>query len=198
MKKYYKMLYGKTSYGSERAYEHKINELVCHNNFDGDPLHNFGGFFVADKSVILRFLTWGTTLYEVLVPDNAQIVEMSGGAVASGVYKVDKMILCNPIQLDDSMVLELIQNSCLSDSAWFETASLCALHGFRESALCIINSYVNKENGEEALMRFRKYYNFRYGFMFGHVQADVACAEEIYRYLQAMCEGFGVQDSYLI
>jgi hypothetical protein len=182
-KKYFKLLYGTTSYGSGQPYEYEINKIQQHLNFDENPKHNYGGFFIAEKYLILRFLTWGTTLYEVNVPPDAKIVQVPGEILKDGIYKTDKMELCNPIQLNDELVLQLIKETNVPEATWFDIISLCALQGFKKSALKIIKLYVTEKNIDEAIKRYTKYYNYRFGFMFGNVQADIECAETIYQLL---------------
>lgn len=183
MKKYFKLMYDTISYGGRKPYEYEINKLTVHDDFDENSEHHFGGFFVAEKPIILRFLTWGTTLYEVVVPSDAKVIEIANPTLKTGIYKVDKMTLTNPIKLNDDLVLKLFQETKVPDIVWFEICSLCALHGFEKSATEIIKLYVNEGNIAEAIERYTKYYNFRNGFMFGYVQANIKCAEKIYQLL---------------
>lgn len=89
----------------DNSFRYKINDVnICH-DFKETELHG-NGFYFADEKNILNFLGYGTTLYEVEIPEDGKIIEINDVCKE---YKTDKIILKNPIQITNEIVKKLLE-----------------------------------------------------------------------------------------
>lgn len=63
--------------GANDNFKYKINELNVSNNWNpatNDP-KEMGGFNFSTEDKILRWLVRGDTLYDVIIPDDAEVID---------------------------------------------------------------------------------------------------------------------------
>lgn len=75
MQKYMRVMYDTRSHAG--GFEYKINEINETDNWNpnADNPKDFGGFNFSTEDKILRWLLRGDTLYDVEIPNDAEIIE---------------------------------------------------------------------------------------------------------------------------
>ena len=71
----------KVMFGNKGAnYEYKIGEVNVANTWNpkAERGREFGGFNYATEDCILRWLHRGDTIYDVEIPDDAEVVKLAG------------------------------------------------------------------------------------------------------------------------
>ena len=90
MSKFVKVMYGTTS-GAKSDFVYKLNEINIANNWNPKANNgkDFGGFNYCSEECILRWLHRGDTIYDVEIPDDAEVVKLQGATI---VYRTNKII----------------------------------------------------------------------------------------------------------
>lgn len=88
------------------VYTYKLNEINVSKSFNEIEQHDNGLYF-ADEQNILNFLGYGNMIYEVVLPDDARIVEIYD---ACKEYKADKIIIKNPQEITPELVQKFLEN----------------------------------------------------------------------------------------
>ena len=57
---------------------------------------DMGGFNFFTENKILRWLLRGDVLYEVIIPDDAEVIECDSISAPHGVFRTNKIIITNP------------------------------------------------------------------------------------------------------
>lgn len=76
-------------------FEYKIGEVNIANNWNPnahDP-QKMGGFNFSTEDKILRWLVRGDTIYDVTVPDDAEIIDCESPSAPHGVFRSNKIII---------------------------------------------------------------------------------------------------------
>lgn len=75
MKKYVKVIDGLTS--NANGFKYKINEINVANiwNPTATTPEYIGGFNFSTEDKILRFIFRGDTIYDVIIPEDAEVIE---------------------------------------------------------------------------------------------------------------------------
>lgn len=157
MSKYLKVMFGTTSGASD--FEYKIGEVnvaKTWNPSENDP-KKMGGFNFSTENSILRWLIRGDTLYDVDLPEDAEVVECDSPSAPHGVFRSNKIIISNPRVVDDDMAMELYIKSNLPEKSYFKAMAGCAVRGYINTALKIFEDKVNKNNVKEALFEFESF-----------------------------------------
>ena len=104
MNKYVRVMDGLKS--NAGGFEYKLDEVNVANNWNpkADTPDEFGGFNFGTEDKILRWLHRGDTIYDVIIPDDAEVILCND---EKGVYRSNKIIVTNPRKITDNMVLEL-------------------------------------------------------------------------------------------
>lgn len=148
MKKYLKVMFGNK--GANFVY--KINEINVADNWNPqsfDP-QKMGGFNFSTEDKILRWLVRGDTLYDILIPSDAQVI-VRANQHPHGVFRSNKIILTNPRIMTDEMAMEFYLKSDLPEKSYYKSLAGCAIRGYRNTCLKIINDRINKQNIDLAL-----------------------------------------------
>ena len=109
MSKFVRVMFGNRS-GAKRDLELKINEVNISDfwNPEAERGEETGGFNYATEDSILRWLHRGDTIYDVEIPEDAEVIERQTSTI---VYRTNKIILKNPRKVDDDMALYFYQIS---------------------------------------------------------------------------------------
>ena len=96
------------------GFDYKINEVNIAKkwnptNFDAEEM---GGFNFGTEDKILRWLHRGNTIYDVIIPADAEVILVDE---EKGIYRANKIIVTNPRTITDDMVLDLYKKNTLSD-----------------------------------------------------------------------------------
>ena len=154
MSKYVKVMDGLKS--NAGGFEYKLDEVNVAKKWNPNNLEpeEMGGFNFGTSDKILRWLHRGDTIYDVIIPEDAEVVEVDK---ETGIYRSNKIIVTNPQKITDDMVIELYKNSNLSN----KTIARCLLTLIWKNRLeiskYIIKDRVDLENVDEILEEYVDY-----------------------------------------
>ena len=138
------------------GFEYKIDEINTTDNWNptsNDP-EEMGGFNFGTEDKILRWLHRGDTIYDVIVPDDAEVIKVDD---EKGIYRANKIIVTNPRKITDDLVLELYKNNTLSNKIIAQCLLTLIWKNRLEISKYIIKDRVNKDNVDEILNEFINY-----------------------------------------
>lgn len=153
-KKYVKVMFGNKG----AAFEYKIGEVNVANNWNptASSGKEFGGFNYATEDCILRWLHRGDTIYDVVVPDDAENIKLEGATV---IYRTNKIILTNPRKVTDDMALEFYKKSNIPEKSYYKALGAVSLMNYKNTALAIFNDKINYETIDLALEEWNDFIN---------------------------------------
>ena len=147
MEKYVKVMYGTTS-GAKSDFKYKIDEVNVANNWNPNAGNgkDFGGFNYCCEDCILRWLHRGDTIYDVIVPEDAENIKLEG---ATTIYRTNKIIINNPRKVDDEMALHFYKISRIPEKSYYKAFLLLHLinntphhyHSHNEITILFAHSY---------------------------------------------------------
>lgn len=145
--KYVKVVFGTTP-GANSNYTYKINEVNVATNWNPTAKSgkDFGGFNFSVPEKILRWLHRGDTIYDVTIPEDAEVVDIVDSATPHGVFRTNKIILSNPRKITDKLALELYKISTIPLEAYPKALGAISLMNYKNTAFQILNDKVNKDN----------------------------------------------------
>ena len=154
MTKYVRVMDGKKS--NANGFKYKLDEINVADNWNpnADNPKEMGGFNFSTEDKILRWLHRGDTIYDVKVPDDAEVKLCDE---EKGIYRSNKIIVSNPRKITDELVLELYKKNTLSDKIIAQCLKTLLWRNRLEISKYIIKDRVNKENINEILDEFEKY-----------------------------------------
>lgn len=129
-------------------FEYKIGEVNIANNWNPntyDP-KEMGGFNFSTEDKILRWLVRGDTIYDVEIPTDAETIDCPSESAPHGVFRSNKIIITNPRKVTDDMAMNLYIKSNLPEKSYYKSLAGCAIRGYRNTCLKIIEDKVNKSN----------------------------------------------------
>lgn len=153
--KYVKVMFGNKS-GAISELEYKIDEVniaSMWNPMEIDP-KKMGGFNFSTEDKILRWLVRGDTIYDVEIPEDAEVVDCIGLSAPHGVFRSNKIILKNPRHVTDDMAMEFYLKSNLPEKSYFKAMVGCAVRGHLRTAKRILNDKINPNNIDVAISEF--------------------------------------------
>lgn len=158
MKKYMRVMYGTKSHAG--GFEYKIDEVNIADNWNpkADNPEDFGGFNFSTEEKILRWILRGDTLYDVEIPDDAEVIECENNNCPHGVFRSNKIIIKNPRKLDNDLVMDLYLKSDLPDNTYFQCLTFLSLRNYDEVCRKIIEDKVNENNVDQAIETFTTFF----------------------------------------
>ena len=155
MSKFVKVMYGTTS-GAKSDFNYKIGEVNISNNWNlkADNPRDFGGFNYCSEESILRWLHRGDTIYDVIIPDDAEVILCDEN---KGVYRANKIIVSNPRKITDNLVMDLYKKTTLSNKILADCLVTLIWKDRIEISKYIINDMINKNNVDEFYTEFINY-----------------------------------------
>lgn len=144
MSKYLKVMFGNKGVN----FEYKIDEVNIANTWNPntyDP-KEMGGFNFSTEDKILRWLVRGDTIYDVVIPEDAEIIDCPSESAPNGVFRSNKIILTNPRPMTDELAMNFYLKSDLPEKSYYKSLAGVAIRGYRNTALKIIEDKVNKNN----------------------------------------------------
>lgn len=144
MAKYLKVMFGNKGV----HFEYKINEANIANAWNPNTFDpkEMGGFNFSTEDKILRWLVRGDTIYDVVIPDDAEIIDCPSESAPRGVFRSNKIILINPKKVTDDLAMEFYLKSNLPEKSYYKSLAGCAIKSYRNTSLKIIRDKVNKDN----------------------------------------------------
>ena len=154
MTKYVRVMDGLKS--NAGGFNYKLNEINIAPHWNTSTLdpEKMGGFNFGKEDKILRWLHRGDTIYDVIIPNDAEVVLCDE---EKGIYRANKIIVTNPRVITDEMVIDLYHKNTLSNKILAECLVTLLWKKRKEISKYIIKDMVNKENIEEILNEFIRY-----------------------------------------
>lgn len=154
MNKYVRVMDGLKS--NAGGFDYKLDELNVARNWNPNGLtpEEMGGFNFGTEDKILRWLHRGDTIYDVIIPDDAELIKVDD---EKGIYRSNKIIVTNPHKIDDEMVYELYKKCTLSDKIIAQCLLTLIWKNRLEISKYIIKDRVNLNNVNEILDEFVNY-----------------------------------------
>ena len=155
MTKYLKWAFSnKVGHNEDQTFEIG-KEIICDTwdpkNEDWDKR---GGFNFTNEECALRWMSRGDTLYEVALPEDAEVLNVRNDKTPGGILVANKIIMNNPIPISEDLLFEFYKKSKLPLETYFETIGLLASRGYVELAKTIIKDKVTIDNIDLALEEF--------------------------------------------
>lgn len=138
------------------CFNYKLDEINISEKWDTSTLdpEKMGGFNFGTEDKILRWLHRGDTIYDVIIPKDAEIILCDK---EKGIYRSNKIIVTNPRTITDELVLELYKKTTLSDKIIAQCLVTLLWKKRKEISKFIINDRVNKNNIDTILNEFTAY-----------------------------------------
>lgn len=154
MTKFVKVIDGlKSNAGS---FEYKLDEVNVASKWNPSSMEpeEMGGFNFGTEDKILRWLHRGDTIYDVIIPEDAEVIECD---IEKGIYRSNKVIITNPRIITDEMVIEFYNKTTLSNKIIAECLVSLLWKKRKEISKYIIKDRVNTNNVDEILNEFESY-----------------------------------------
>ena len=154
MSKYVRVMDGLKSNAS--GHEFKIDEVIISelwNPKETEP-EKMGGFNFSTEDKILRFIFRGDTIYDVIIPDDAEVILVDE---EKGIYRANKIIVTNPKEITEDMVIDIYKRTTLPLNRLFQCIYCLLFRKYINASKMIINDLVNKDNIDEAIYEFEKF-----------------------------------------
>jgi hypothetical protein len=145
-KKYLKVMFDTKSRYND--FEYQINKENVANKWNPNATtpEEMGGFNFSCEEKVVRWLHNGDTIYDVLISNDAEVINVKECATPNGVFRSNKIILTNPRKVTDDMALEFYNKSTIPEKAYSKTLGSVAIMGYDKTARKILNDKVNKGN----------------------------------------------------
>ena len=154
MNKYVRVMDGLKSNASGQELKlDEVNTAEHWNPNEQDP-EKMGGFNFSTEDKILRYIFRGDTIYDVLIPDDAEVIVVDE---EKGIYRSNKIIVTNPRTITEDMVIDIYKNSNLSKDRYFQCIYCLLFRKYINVSKLIINDLINKENIEDAIKEFEDF-----------------------------------------
>ena len=156
MSKFVKVMDGLKSNAGD--FEYKLNEVNYAKNWNPDAANpkDFGGFNFAEEDSIIRWLHRGNRIYDVFIPNDAEVVELVG---STKIYRTNKIIIKNPKEINDELALHYYKISNIPEKSYYKALAAVSVMGYKNTALRIIKDKVNKNNIDEVLNEWNDFIN---------------------------------------
>ena len=154
MDKYVRVMDGLTS--NAGGFEYKLDEINVAAKWNPNSLDpkEMGGFNFGTEDKILRWLHRGDTIYDVIIPVDAEVIKVDG---EKGIYRANKIIVTNPRLLTDDMIIELYKKNTLSNKIIAQCLLIMIWKNKLEISKYIIKDRVDLNNVNEILEEFVNY-----------------------------------------
>ncbi len=154
MKKYLKLVDGVKSNAS--GFEYKIGEINISDVWNPNEIDPklMGGFNFSVENKILRWVHRGDTIYDVEIPEDAEVIDCPSQNCPHGVFRSNKIILLNPRKVTEEMVMDFYFKSDLPQKTYYQCIVVMLYRNYINVAKQIIKDKVNKENIEECINEF--------------------------------------------
>ena len=156
-KKYLKVLFKNKG----ANFEYKIDEVNIARTWNPSASkgRECGGFNFTTEDKILRWLHRGDTLYDVIIPDDAEIVNIPSSSTPNGVFRSNKIIITNPRPMSDELAFHFYQISTIPELSYYKALGAVCLRNYRKTAMTIIQDKVTSENIDIVLKEWNDFIN---------------------------------------
>lgn len=142
------------------GFEYKLDEINVTEKWNpnvDDAIENaseYGGFNFSTEEKILRWVHRGDTIYDVIIPDDAELIEVDS---EKGIYRANKIIVTNPRKLTEDLILDYCKKTTLSDKVLAQCLYIMLWKKMPEISKYIIKNNVTRKNVELYLTEFGNY-----------------------------------------
>ena len=152
--KYVRVMDGLKS--NANGFEYKLDEVNIAKKWNPNSLDpkEMGGFNFGTEDKILRWLHRGDTIYDVVIPPNAEVINVDK---EKGIYRTNKIIVTNPRKITDEIVLDLYKKCTLSNKIIAQCLLTLIWKNRLEISKYIIKDRVSLDNVDEILTEFLNY-----------------------------------------
>lgn len=157
MSKYIKVMFGNKG----ANYEYEIDKINVASTWNPTAKSgkDFGGFNFSVENMIIRYIHRGDILYDVIIPENTEVVDVMESATPNGVFRSNKIIVTNPRPVTDKLALELYKKSVLPEMSYYKTLGAVAIMDYKETALQILRDKVNEDNIDTVINEWNDFIN---------------------------------------
>ena len=157
MSKFVKVMNGTESHAN--GFKYKIDEINIANTWNPNALNpkDFGGFNFSTEDKILRYLHRGNTIYDVIIPDNTEVVEIESKNAPHGIFRSNKIIITNPRSLTEEFEIELYKKSTLPEKTYYQCIVISLYKNHKEVAKHIIKDRIDDNNISDAIKEFEEF-----------------------------------------
>ncbi len=154
MPKYVRVMDGLKSNASGQ--EFKVDEVITANTWNPSETEpeKMGGFNFSTEDKILRYIFRGDTIYDVVIPKDAEVVKVDA---EKGIYRANKIIVTNPRIITEEMVIDIYKKSTLPLNRYFQCIYCLLFRKYLNASKYIIKDIVNKNNINEAIKEFEDF-----------------------------------------
>ena len=145
--KYLKVMFDDVS-GANDNLKYKLDEVNIAKNFNPNANNpkEMGGFNFSTEDKIFRWLVRGDTLYDVIISEDAEIINVSSNSAPNGVFRTNKIILTNKRKMTDEMAMYFYKKSNLPEKSYYKALAGIMVRGYKNTCLQLIRDKVNKDN----------------------------------------------------
>lgn len=144
--KFVKVMFGTVS--GANGFEYKENVVNVADNWN--PLETepekMGGFNFSVENKILRYLVRGDTLCDVIIPDDAEVIDCPSESCPHGIFRANKIIITNIRPMTDEIAMDFYKKAELPEKSFYKSLAGCAIRGYKNTALKILADKVNIDN----------------------------------------------------
>lgn len=138
------------------GFDYKLDEVNIAStwNPNSDDPKDFGGFNFSTEDKILRWIHRGDTIYDVIIPDGAEVILCDN---EKGIYRSNKIIVTNPRKITNELLLDLYNKNSLSDKVIAQCLMVLLWKDKLEISKYIVNDRVNDSNVDDIIHEFENY-----------------------------------------
>ena len=169
MEKYMRVMDGTKSNAGK--FKYKLDEINVSNTWNPNESEpdKMGGFNFSSENKILRWLHRGDTIYDVIIPKDAEMVLCNE---EKGIWRANKIIVKNPQIITDEMVIKLYKKTTLTNRILAQCLQTLLWKNRINISKFIINDKVNKENVDEFIIEFENYNKKSEEFNYDELEED--------------------------
>lgn len=138
------------------GFDYKLDELNISEKWDTSTMEpeQMGGFNFSTEDKILRWVHRGDTIYDVIVPEDAECILCDE---EKGIYRANKIIVTNPRKLTEEMIKNYFEITTLPDNILAQCLHIMLWKKMPEISKYIIKSRVTQENVQVFLTEYGNY-----------------------------------------
>lgn len=157
MTKYVRVMDGDISNAS--GLQSKIGKVVISNEWDPNAteIDTIKGINFTTEESVLRWIIRGDTIYDVELPEDAEVKKVPGTFTPDGLFRTNKIIVKNPRKLTEKIVMDLYYKSNIPDKTYHTVLAILAIKKFESVCMQLIRDRVTKENVDEFLTDYIEY-----------------------------------------
>ncbi len=156
-KKFVKVMFGTTSGANGFEYQEGIVNIAENWNPKETEPELMGGFNFSVEDKVLRYLVRGDTICDVGVPEDAEIIDCPSEACPHGIFRTNKIVIFNVRPMTDELAMYFYKKSNLPEKSYYKSFAGCAVRGYKNTTMAIINDKVNNENIDLVISEFEDF-----------------------------------------